>query len=544
MKHRDRRVDMAARLRAAAVGLALLAGTAPGSSAAEQDTAAGRLFEPRAGQSGEAGAVIARNGVPTEERLRGAYLDGGELYLRLSDLGAYLAARDRFDFKNKYELIVGRRRLKFTLGSSSVIIDNEQSRSVNLPRPVRLYRGILYAPAAGIAAVLTAFTGRQCDYLPEKEWLNYGGTGLNVLGIELIDNPEQGTQVTILTTEPIAYDHLTQGDGVINVTLEGARADVNALKRTPRKGLVRKIEVFELRDDVLQLSFYLSRRYRDRPAFFQTAEGIVFVLRRSSAGEQIDPATVEPAFVPRKTIQTVIIDAGHGGRDPGSIGSSGLQEKDIALDIALRLKERFEKDPRTRDDIRVIMTRDSDEFVPLDDRSEMANREEGDLFISIHANAVSNRSVNGFMTFFLAEAKNDEARQIAALENSAQKYERIPRAQRLDSGDFLKGILGELISTKYLEESQELAGIIQDELTTKIGRQVRPRRLDQAGFLVLNGAYMPSVLVEVAFISNRAEEQYLRQSGFKNRVADAIHEAVIKYRERVEVGRRWARRSR
>jgi N-acetylmuramoyl-L-alanine amidase len=522
----------------AAAVLVLVVWLLPGAPCvAWQNPPSTTLAGQRGGQQGEAGVMIARNGVPTQERLRGVYLNGGELYLRLSDLGNYLSARDRFDFKNKYELVVGNRELKFTVGSSAVIIDREPENAVNLPRPVRVHQGMLYAPAAGIAAVLTAFTGRQCAYVPDNEWLDYGGSGLNVLGIDLIDNPEQGTQVTILTTEPIAYDHFTQGDGVINVTLEGARADINVLKRSPRVGLVRQIEIFDHGDDVLQISFHLSRRYRDRPRFYQTPEGIVFTLRRSSAGERIDPATAEAAFVPPRTIRTVIIDAGHGGRDPGSIGGSGLQEKGVALDIALRLKERFEKDPRTSDDIRVVMTRDTDEFIGLPERYQIANREEGDLFLSIHANSVNNASVNGFMAFFLAEAKNDEARQIAALENSAVEYERTPRAMQLEGGDLLRGVLGELISTKYLEESQELAGIIQDELTTKIGRQVRPRRLDQAPFLVLNGSYMPSVLVEVAFISNRAEEQYLRQSGFKNRVADAILEAVIKYRERVEVGR-------
>ena len=497
----------------------------------------GRYPGPQSRGERNAGVVIARNGVPTDERLRGAYLDGGELYVRLSDLGRYLSARERFDFKNKYELIIGRRRLKFTIGSSAVIVDNEQGRSVNLPRPVRLHRGVLYAPAAGVAAVLTAFTGRQCDYIPEREWLNYGGSGLNVLGIELIDNPQQGTQVTILTTEAISYEVTSQGDGVINVTLEGARADVSTLRRTRRLGLVNKIEVFDdFSDDVLQISFHLSRRYHDRPTFHQTPEGLVFVLRRSSAGERIDTSGREPTAAPPKTIRTVVIDAGHGGKDPGGIGAGGLQEKEVVLDIARRTQERFQKDPRTRD-IRVVMTRDSDVFLSLPRRYQMANEEEGDLFISIHANALADRSVNGFITFFLAEAKNDEARQIAAIENSAVEYEATPRDRQIESGDLLKGILGELISTKYLEESQELAGIVQDELTTKIGRQVRPRRLDQAGFLVLNGAYMPNILVEVAFISNQAEERFLRQNSFKNKVADAIHEAVIKYQERVEAGR-------
>jgi N-acetylmuramoyl-L-alanine amidase len=101
----------------------------------------------------------------------------------------------------------------------------------------------------------------------------------------------------------------------------------------------------------------------------------------------------------------------------------------------------------------------------------------------------------------------------------------------------LRGILGELISTKYLEESQVFAGLVQDELRGRIRHQVRDRRIDQGPFLVLNGASMPSVLVEIAFISNRAEENFLRQNSFKNKVAEALHAAVISYRERVEVGR-------
>jgi N-acetylmuramoyl-L-alanine amidase len=234
----------------------------------------------------------------------------------------------------------------------------------------------------------------------------------------------------------------------------------------------------------------------------------------------------------------VVIDAGHGGKDPGSQGPTGLQEKEVALDVARRLQELFRRDPRTQD-IKVVMTRDEDVFIPLRDRYEIANREKGDLFISIHANAWDDPSVNGFMTFFLDEAKNDEARQIATFENSVLRYEENSRALQIDVTEpILRGILGELISTKYLEESQVFAGLIQDELRGRIRHQVRDRRIDQGPFLVLNGASMPSVLVEIAFISNRAEENFLRQNSFKNKVAEALHAAVISYRERVEVGRR------
>lgn len=481
--------------------------------------------------------VIARNGIPTRERLRGVRLEGGELYLRLYDLAAYLGARDRFDIKNKYELFIEDRQLKFTLGSSIVIIDNQSSRAVNLPRPVIVHRGAFYAPAEGIALLLTAFTGKECEYLPQQGWLNYGGSGLNVLGIRLQHRPEQGTEVEILLTEPLSYETFSHEAGALNITFEGARADVAALMRVQGQGLVRSIEVFEQRDNVLQISFRLSRRYQGIPDFYRTSEGLLFVLRNSAAGERLENSGSTFPSSPAFGIRNVVIDAGHGGKDPGSIGPTGLREKEVALDIARRLQELFRRDPRTQD-INVIMTREDDEFVPLGDRYAMANNSKGDLFISIHANAFNDPSVNGFMTFFLAEAKNDEARQIAAFENTVLRYEENSRALQIDETELmLRGILGELISTKFLEESQVLAGLVQDELRGRIRHQVRDRRIDQGPFLVLNGASMPSVLVEIAFISNRAEEIFLRQNSFKNKVAEALHAAVISYRERVEVGR-------
>ncbi|MFC1628805.1 N-acetylmuramoyl-L-alanine amidase, partial [Gemmatimonadota bacterium] len=480
-------------------------------------------------------AVIARNGTPTQDRLRGVYMEGGELYLRLYDLGLYLGASDRRDIKNKYVLTIENRELRFTIGSPVVIVDNQHNQAVNLPQPVVLHRGDFYAPAAGIASILTRFTGRNCEYVRDQEWLNYGGTGLNVLGITITHRQNQGTEVEIHTTESIVYEHFSEAEGWLYITLTGARADVAALKRTRGVGLVNRVEVNELRDDVLQIGFRLSRRYTEEPDFYPAENAIFFVLRDAAAGDRVDASTDRMAAPRLGGIQTVVIDPGHGGKDPGSVGGTGLLEKDVVLDIALRLRDLLQQDPRTAD-IDIVMTREDDTFIPLPDRFRSANERKGDLFISIHTNSWHDPSVSGFMTFFLAEAKNDEARQMAQLENSVLKYEDTNPALSIDAGEpMLAGILGELISTKYLEESQVFAAMVQDELTGRIRHQVPSRKLDQAPFLVLNGASMTSVLVETAFISNRAEENYLRQNSFKNRVAEALHEAVIAYRSRVEV---------
>ncbi|MFC1500094.1 N-acetylmuramoyl-L-alanine amidase [Candidatus Zixiibacteriota bacterium] len=494
-----------------------------------------QLQEGEESASGVPVAVIARNGAPTQERLRGIYMEGGELYLKLYDLGVYLGATDRRDVKNKYVLTIEGRELRFTIGSPVVVVDNQPNQAVNLPHSVVLHRGDFYAPASGVASILTRFTGRNCEYIQEQEWLNYGGSGLNVLGITITHRDNQGTEVEIHTTEPILYEHFSEAEGWLYITMTGARADVAALKRTRGVGLVNRVEVTELRDDVLQIGFRLSRRYSEVPDFYPSDNAIFFVLRNAAAGERVDASSDRMAPPRLGGIQTVIIDPGHGGKDPGSVGATGLLEKDVVLDIALRLRELLQQDPRTAD-ITVIMTREDDTFPTLPDRFTRANQGKGDLFISIHTNSWHDPSVSGFMTFFLAEAKNDEARQMAQLENSVLKYEDTNPALSIDAGEpMLAGILGELISTKYLEESQVLAAYVQDELTGRIRHQVRPRFVDQAPFLVLNGASMPSVLVETAFISNRAEENFLRQNSFKNRVAEALHEAIIAYRDRVKV---------
>ncbi len=481
-------------------------------------------------------AVIAQNGVPGRERIGGIYLRGDELYLRLSDFRSYLGAEEQWDIKNKYELVAGDRRLKFTLGSPIVVVDNQPNRSVNLPRPVTVHAGALYAPAQGMAAVLSRYTGRDCSFDPERNWLNYGGEGLDLLGVGINHVDGQGTQVRIRTAGPVEYETFSPHEGMVNITFQGVRADVEALRRTRPSGYIRKVEVFDEQGDSLQLTFHLAYRFEGTPEWIPMRDGLLLQLRSARRGERLDPGVTEAVTARAYRIQTVVIDAGHGGKDPGSIGPSGLLEKDVALDIALRLKERIEKDPRTSH-IDVVMTRETDEFIHLPERYKIAHVAGGDLFISIHANAFHDRNANGFMTFFLAEAKNDFARSVAALENSALKYEEESREVKIEGGDLLSGILGELISTKYLEESQVLADQVQQQLQAKIANQVRPRQVDQAGFLVLNGAMMPSVLVEVAFISNRTEEGLLKQTSFKNRVAEALHGALINYRERVEIAR-------
>ncbi len=228
-----------------------------------------------------------------------------------------------------------------------------------------------------------------------------------------------------------------------------------------------------------------------------------------------------------RKIDLIVIDPGHGGRDPGAIGPTGKKEKDITLAIAKKLKRILERKLR----VKVVLTRDRDVFVPLLERAKIANRLGADLFISIHCNSGRNRHASGVETYFLSEARTEWERAVAAYENSAIKYE---LEDKLDTTDILKYILMDMAQTEFLKESQDLALFIQQSLakaTKKVDRGVK-----QAGFYVLFGAYMPAVLVEVGFLSNKKEERLLSSRKYQEKIAYGIYRGIKKFKEKYERG--------
>ncbi|MGH7458807.1 MAG: N-acetylmuramoyl-L-alanine amidase family protein [Longimicrobiaceae bacterium] len=221
----------------------------------------------------------------------------------------------------------------------------------------------------------------------------------------------------------------------------------------------------------------------------------------------------------------VVVDAGHGGVDPGAIGAAGTREKVVNLAVARRLAQLLRADPRYE----VRMTRDADTLIALRDRSRFANLwRDGDrpaLFISIHCNANNSRAAHGFESYFLSEAKTEDARRVAAMENAAQRYEH-PNPGELDPIRFM---LHDLRQNKYLHESSRWAGTIQDRLA-----EVHPgpnRGVKQAPFAVLNWTFMPSVLVELGFLTNPEEERRLNDHALQQRLASRLASAIDDYFE-------------
>jgi N-acetylmuramoyl-L-alanine amidase len=218
-------------------------------------------------------------------------------------------------------------------------------------------------------------------------------------------------------------------------------------------------------------------------------------------------------------VSRIVIDPGHGGHDPGASGH-GIKEADLTLDIALRLQKLLQEEAG----IEVALTRRSNIYVPLEERTAIANRENADLFLSIHANASRNAAAHGVETYYLSFASTPDAEAVAARENSASE-----RAMH-NLPDIIKAIA---LNNK-LDESRDLAGMVQEAMITRLRRSnksIRNLGVKKAPFVVLIGAGMPSVLAEISFLTNRQEAQLLKTSNYKQRIAESLHDAVMKYRK-------------
>lgn len=254
-----------------------------------------------------------------------------------------------------------------------------------------------------------------------------------------------------------------------------------------------------------------------------------FVVDLSGEKKSRRPAALEFA---QRAPSVIVLDPGHGGVETGAVGPRGLAEKDVALDLARRIEALLETEPG----LTVVLTREDDRLVPIEERTAIANHNRAELFVSIHLNSSPAASAYGAETYFLApEATDDEARTLAALENRAfdPKGEVVParEAAGADSRE-LDLVLWDLAQNQYLVESGRLAEAVQRELNALAG--TRDRGVRQAPFAVLMGATMPAVLVEAGFLSNPGEEARLGDEAYRQKVAEAIARAVLDYRRSVQ----------
>ena len=228
-----------------------------------------------------------------------------------------------------------------------------------------------------------------------------------------------------------------------------------------------------------------------------------------------------PSPPPPFEIKRVLIDPGHGGKDPGAISRHGLEEKDVVLDVSLRLKKLLQKDLKKE----VILTRWEDRFIPLEERVKMANREKADLFVSVHANSSPKQTVKGVEIYFFGRATDEAAMATAARENAFSD---------INTQNMEEKVLSDLGREFNLDESLELAHIVEQEFVSDLTPQYAGVSLGvkRAPFYVLGHTKIPAILAEIAFLTNTSEEKLLRTSAYRQKIAQTIFNGIKKYLER------------
>ena len=302
--------------------------------------------------------------------------------------------------------------------------------------------------------------------------------------------------------------------------------------------ITNRITFLLIDDNIYQLS---SKVVRQNNEYFVHIDSFINIVNSSlqnlsiisNSSEIIISSTAKIKNVAIKNIDieknkwkfsTIIIDPGHGGKDPGAVGYRGTLEKDIALDVAKRLEKKISKNMK----VKTVLTRDEDIFLKLGERTRIANENNGSLFISIHANAATDRRASGFETFLIGPNKNEAAVRVAARENSVLELEGVA-GKKLTNEDLIQATIAQ---SAFASKSEKFAALVQEEIGKRV--QGKNRGVKQAGFYVLMGASMPNVLVELGFISNLAEEKKLRSSQYREVLATAIFRALEKYEKTLD----------
>jgi N-acetylmuramoyl-L-alanine amidase len=361
-------------------------------------------------------------------------------------------------------------------------------------------------------------------------------------------NPDY-TRISLELDRDITWESHELGKGApgkpgrVYIDINHAKLGRNVRDITIGDGLLKGARVGQQKNDVVRVVldtenikdykvFPLSDPSRliidvrgERPVEISRLEPVISPAPEPLAELRPDERQAMPEKRPRaqkrpaiSKIRRIVVDPGHGGHDPGAVGPSGLQEKDVVLAIGLKLRELL-KDELGLD---VVMTRSSDVFIPLEERTAIANKVNADLFLSVHANAAPNRNANGIETYYLNLAKTEKAAQLAAKENGTS----------LEKVSVLQAILFDLMANYKLNDSAHLADEVQKALYKKARAhypEVKNLGVKQGPFYVLVGATMPSILVEAAFLSNAQEEVRLNDPAYRDLTAEGILDGVRGY---------------
>lgn len=361
----------------------------------------------------------------------------------------------------------------------------------------------------------------------------------------VLDGSADGARLSVGLTGPVKGTVFTleRPDRVV-IDLKSATLDRRRAHVPSPDGLVRRVRVGPREGTTLRIVLEVDHRVAARllPAAKGGERRLIVELgapdpERGGASAQSAPAAaplVAERTMPRTTRDLIIaVDAGHGGDDPGATGRDGTREKDVTLAVARALATRINAEPA----MRAVLTRDRDVFVPLPERVKRAHDAHADLFVSVHADAIADRNITGASVYVLSQrgASSETAKLLADRENAAV----LIGAPLPANDDVVASVVVDLVKSQAMSDSMDAAAKVLEQLN-EVG-EVRKARVQQAGFVVLKAAAMPSMLIESAYITNPGEERRLRDPRHQARLADAILSGLRNYfRENPPPGTRMA----
>ena len=442
--------------------------------------------------------------------------EDGKGYVSLNRLARFLDVKPTWtDKSTKATFKIGSRTAQLTKDRAQVLV---QGKSVRLSAPVRVLSGGWVVPEDFLSKVLPQLspgvTVTEWRPPPPKPVVKVASVA-KLTDLRFRSYPSF-TRVVLEADGPFTFQ-VEPGSSEVRVRLSGlavARGQIES----PGDGLIRELSLDSVGPAVALRVSLEGQLGETKTSILRDPFRLVLDFHR--AKDRAEPR------VQAGPLQVIVLDAGHGGHDPGAIGPRGLQEKDVVLDITRRVARMLESGPG----VKVALTRTGDYFVPLRERAAFANTQRADLFVSIHANAHRVSGSEGVETYFLSsEASDTEARQVAALENGVIQLESPSSRGRMD---ILKTILWDLAQSEFQAESSRLAETVQDSITFSLG--IPNRGVKQAGFYVLGGVAMPAILVEIGFVTNKKEERRLQDSGYREQVARAIYAGLAEYKRRYD----------
>ncbi|OGJ86084.1 MAG: hypothetical protein A2268_02605 [Candidatus Raymondbacteria bacterium RifOxyA12_full_50_37] len=466
------------------------------------------------------------------------------------DGNVFFPATVIFDlFSNRFAWAPDKRKLVINISETDLIF-TEDNPFVSVGGEVREWsaapfceEGDLYVPAREFVLLLDSLVPDTVTWDAEKKSLRIG-SAVAVIDSFTCEERKNGTVFTLFLPGKMAFDH-TFFKPQLNINVLKGKVSVEQLTRKETVGLVTGISAVQFAGSA-QISLIISARSGQPEVCYKDGPCRIEAVLRNKIEDTKQVASAESAAVALPDslaadqaalrIKRIIIDPGHGGEDPGAVNTQAkAEEKEIVLAIGLELRKLLKEHLR---DVTVLMTRDDDTFVPLKGRSKFANSKKGDLFISVHANSISGNKtkksvIDGFEVYFLDLARDDDARAVAALENSAIQYEKDGDArENIDDIDFM---IKSIELNTYRNQSERFAICLEQEMSKSL-KKVRRHKLgvNQANFYVLRGVEMPAVLIEAAFISNPEEVKVLRTREFHRQVAEAVLNGIVRYADTLE----------